>query len=233
MIGRVVCKCWCGVATVALLAAFGAADAVAQGKPRPRPAAARPQPRSVQFGGYAMFGRINFTAVESFDAIVGSSSGPIFGGGARIGLPLGGLFVDVGAWRYRGEGERVFVANDEIFTLGIPVEITVTPVEISAGWRFRFRRAPKFMPYAAGGFTLLKYRETSEFSTASEDADDSFNGYHVVGGAEYKITRWFGLAGEASWSTVPDAIGESGVSAAFNETDLGGTTVRVRVTIGR
>jgi hypothetical protein len=50
---------------------------------------------------------------------------------------------------------------------------------------------------------------------------------------EYKITRWLGLAGEASWSTVPDAIGESGVSEAFNETDLGGTTFRVKITIGR
>lgn len=222
------------VAVVTMLTAFGGSEALAQNKPRPRPrAAAPPQSRSVQIGGYAMFGRINFTAVESFDAIVGTPSGPIVGGGARIGLPIGGLFVDVGAWRYRAEGERVFVANDEIFQLGIPVAITVTPIEISAGWRFRFRRAPKLTPYAAGGFTILKYRETSDFSTGSEDADESFNGYHVIGGAEYKITRWLGLASEASWSTVPDALGEAGVSAAFNETDLGGTTFRVKITVGR
>ena len=180
-----------------------------------------------------MFGRINFAATESFDAIVGTPSGPIYGGGARIGLPLGGLFVDIGAWRYRADGERAFVANDEIFKLGIPVEITVTPIELSAGWRFRIRRAPKFTPYAAGGLTILKYRETSDFATTSEDADDSFNGYHLNGGVAYKLTQWVGLAGEASWSTVPDAIGESGVSKAFNETDLGGTTVRVKITIGR
>ena len=47
------------------------------------------------------------------------------------------------------------------------------------------------------------------------------------------ILRWLGVAGEASWSTVPDAIGDSGVSAAFDETDLGGTTFRVKITIGR
>ena len=92
---------------------------------------------------------------------------------------------------------------------------------------------PKLIPYVAGGFTSLKYQETSDFATPSEDVDESFNGYHVIGGAEYKITRWLGLAGEAAWSTVPDAIGESGVSDAFNETDLGGTTFRVKITIGR
>ena len=219
---------------VAMLLSAGVPAALAQNKPRPRPAAAAPpRPTGIQIGGYAMFGRINFTASESFDAIVGDPSGSIFGGGARIGLPLGGLFVDVGAWRYHGEGERVFVANDEVFKLGIPVEIKVAPIELSAGWRFRIRRAPKLTPYAGGGLTILKYQETSDFATGDENVDDSFNGYHLLGGAEYKIMRWLGIAGEASWSTVPDAIGESGVSEAFDETDLGGTTFRVKITIGR
>lgn len=230
MIDRLMSRQLTTVAVVAVLASCGAGDALAQNRPRMRPAAPS---RSVQIGGYAMFGRINFTAVESFDAIVGSPSGPIVGGGARVGLPIGGLFVDVGAWRYRAEGERVFVANNDIFELGIPVAITVTPIEISAGWRFGFRSAPKLTPYVAGGVTILKYRETADFSTESEDAAESFNGYHLNGGVEYKITRWLGIAGEAAWSTVPDAIGEAGVSAAFNETDLGGTTLRVKITVGR
>jgi opacity protein-like surface antigen len=222
------------IALAAMLLAAGIPAAFAQSKPRPKPAAvAQPRQGGIQIGGYAMFGRINFTASESFDAVVGDPSGSIFGGGGRVGLPLGGLFVDVGAWRYRGEGERVFVADDEVFELGVPVEITVTPIEISAGWRFRIRRAPKLIPYAGGGFTILKYQETSDFASGAENADDSFSGYHLLGGAEYKITRWLGVAGEASWSTVPDAIGESGVSEAFDETDLGGTTFRVKITIGR
>jgi opacity protein-like surface antigen len=234
MIGESISRFTIAVTAAVMLAGVATGDAFAQSKPRPRPAAAaRPQSNSVQIGGYAMFGNINFTAKESFDAILGSPSGVIFGGGARVGLPIGGLFVDVGAWRYRGEGERVFVANDQIFKLGIPVTVTVTPIEISAGWRFRLRRLSKLTPYAAGGFTILNYRETSEFSTAGDDTDESFNGYHAIGGAEYKITRWLGLAGEASWSTVPDAIGESGVSEAFNETNLGGTTFRVKITVGR
>ena len=221
------------IAIVAVLGSLTAATAFAQSKPRPRATPAPPPPRGISIGGYAMVGGLHFTAAESFDAIVGSPSGTIFGGGVRIGLPFQMLFVDAGAWRYRGDGERVFVANDEIFRLGIPVTIAVTPIEISAGRAFRVRRVPKLTPYAAGGLTVLRYHETSAVSTASEEPNDTFTGYHAFGGAEYKITRWFGLAGEASWSTVPDAIGESGVSAAFNETDLGGATVRIKVTIGR
>jgi opacity protein-like surface antigen len=226
-----------GASIVVALASFDATSAYAQAKPRtPAAAARRPAPkpaRSISIGGYAMFGTISFTAKQSFDAILGSASGPIAGGGARVGLPWGGLFVDIGAFRYSASGERVLIANTQTFKLGIPVDVTVTPIELSAGWRFRFRRAPKITPYIAGGFTTLKYQETSTFATTSEDADESFNGYHVIGGAEYKIMRWLGVAGEGSWSTVPDAIGETGVSKAFNETDLGGKTFRFKITIGR
>jgi hypothetical protein len=222
------------VTVLALIASVGATSAFAQSKPRPRStSASTPPSRSVDIGGYGMFGNISFTAADSFDAILGESSGPIFGGGARIGLPWGGLFVDVGAWRYHAEGERAFVFGDEVIPLGIPVEVTVTPIEISGGWRFRIRSMPKFIPYVAGGYTSLRYQETSDFATADEDADENFGGYHLLGGAEFKITRWLGVAGEASWTTVPDAIGEAGVSEAFNETDLGGTTFRFKITIGR
>ena len=219
---------------ILLIASAGATSAYAQSKPRPRTTSAAPPPsRSVEIGGYGMFGNISFTAADSFDAILGEPSGPIYGGGARVGLPWGGLFVDVGAWRFQAEGERAFVFGDEVIPLGIPVEVKVTPIEISAGWRFRIRRMPKLIPYAAGGFTSMNYQETSDFSTPDEDVDETFTGYHVLGGAEYKITRWLGVAGEASWTTVPDAIGDGGVSAAFDETDLGGTTFRFKITIGR
>jgi len=224
MARRMVASC----AAVVALASSG--QAFAQAKPKPRPAAARPS-QGIEIGGYGMVGLIKFTADDSFDAIVGESSGPIFGGGVRISE--GGFFVDVGAWRYAAEGERAFVYGGEVFPLGIPVDVTVTPIEISGGWRFRLRKMPKLTPYAAGGLTLMKYQETSEFSTGDDDVDETFNGFHLIGGAEYKITRWLGVAGEASWTTVPDSIGEAGVSEAFNETDLGGTTFRFKITIGR
>lgn len=210
-----------------------AADTFAQAKPRPQTPPPPPRSRSIAISGYAMFGRINFTAADSFEVILGKPSGPIFGGGARVGLPLGGLFVDVGAWRFRGEGERVFVFGGQEFPLGIPVEITVTPLELIAGWQFRFRRLPMLRPYVAAGYTSYGYQETSEFATGAENFDERFPGYHLGGGVEYRIARWLGLGGEFTWTTVSDAIGESGVSAEFDETDLGGTSFRFKITIGR
>lgn len=189
--------------------------------------------RSIEMGGYAMVGNFTFAARDSFDAILGTHSGTILGGGATVGLPWGGLFVDIGAWQYAAEGERVLILDGQVYPLGIPVEVSVVPLEISAGWRFRFRRLPRLIPYAAAGYTSMGYRETSSFSGAGEDVDQRFGGYHLRGGAEFKITRWLGVAGELAWTTVPDAIGEGGVSKAFGEDNLGGTSLRARITVGR
>lgn len=221
------------IAFVVVMLLIATLDAFAQAKPRPRRPPPPLPPPTLEIGGYAMAGLMNFTAADSFDAIVGSSSGTIFGGGGRVILPLGGLFVDVGAWRFRAEGERAFVFEGNTFPLGIPAEVTVTPLEFTAGWQFRLRRAPKFRPFVGGGLASYGYKETSEFATDAENVDDRFTGYTVLGGAEYRVSRYVSLAGEASWTTVPDALGDSGVSAAFDETDLGGTSVRFKIIIGR
>lgn len=189
--------------------------------------------RSLELGGYAMVGQFTFASRESFDAILGTSSGTILGGGATVGLPWGNLFVDIGAWRYAADGERVLVLDGQVYPLGIPVDVSVVPLEISAGWKFRFRRLPRLIPYAAGGYTSMGYKETSSFSGGGEDVDERFGGYHLRGGAEFKITRRLGVAGELAWTTVPDAIGEGGVSKAFNDDNLGGTSLRARITVGR
>ena len=57
----------------------------------------------------------------------------------------------------------------------------------------------------------------------------------MVGGAEFRIRRWLAAAGEAQWTTVPDALGKNatGVSSTFGETNLGGATFRAKVVIGR
>lgn len=211
----------------------GATNAFAQAKPRPSTPPPPPPSQGISINGYAMFGLMNFTAADSFEVVLGEPSGFIFGGGARVGLPLGGLFVDVGAWRFNGDGERVFVNNGQEFPLGIPLEVTITPLELSAGWQFRIRGAPKLRPYAMGGYTSYRYEETSESAASTENVDERFNGFHVGGGAEYRLMRWLGIAGEFIWTTVPDAIGESGVSAEFDETDLGGSSFRFKITIGR
>jgi hypothetical protein len=42
-----------------------------------------------------------------------------------------------------------------------------------------------------------------------------------------------GLGGDVVWTSVADAIGEGGASKAFGEDNLGGTSLRVKLVIGR
>ena len=221
-----------GALAVALCAI---APSIALGQQRRRPANDERRPSSTDIGiaGYAMVGRINFAADRSFDAILGDAGGPIVGGGVRVDLRMGGLFFDVGAWRFQRTGERAFIFQDRVIPLGIPVKVTAVPLEMTGGWRFYMKRWPKLIPYLAGGLTSIRYREESDFSTSQENDDKTFGGALVRAGAEFKILKWIGAGGEATWSSLPDALGEGGVSQAFKETDLGGTSFRFLITVGR
>lgn len=229
MSGRECARSLMAFLTVALVSP---SIALAQQQPRP-PSTSNTRAAERRVEGYVTFGRTSFTATESFDAILGSASGPVVGGGARIDLRMGGLFFDLGATHFHADGERVFVFGNELIPLGIPAEISVTPIEISFGWRFRARRLPKLVPYVAGGLASVRYREQSAFASAVENDDRTFNGAQMFGGIEYQAARWLGVAAEAAWNSVPDVIGESGVSAKFRETNLGGQSFRVKILVGR
>lgn len=178
-------------------------------------------------------GYTSFTAKESFEATLGSATGIVFGGGAEVVLPQR-IFVGVRFSRFTAEGERVFVAGGETFRLGIPMTVTVTPVLLSGGFRFGTPRS-RVLPYVGGGIGWHRYQEASTFATGDDDVHETFQGYHVLGGAEFRVSRLLGVAGEAEWATVPGALGQHplSASAAFDETDLGGLTLRVKVVIGR
>ena len=181
--------------------------------------------------GFATLGGITFQAQDSFDAIFERHAGPIVGGGAQVLLPRD-VFVEVAASRFKQEGERAFVtATGELFQLGIPVEVTITPLEITGGWRFR--KWPRVVPYGGVGYSSYRYLETSDFANPEENVEERFGGFHVLGGAEYQARRWLAVGGEVVWASIPGALGNGGVSAAFNENNLGGTTLRVKISVGR
>jgi opacity protein-like surface antigen len=194
--------------------------------------AGSPQQALAQIRGFADVGSTTFTATESFDAILGTSRGLVFGGGVEAMLPLD-FFVGLRASRFRKDGERVFVFGDEVFGLGIPTTITVTPIEVTGG--YRLVRWARIVPYGGGGVGSHRYEESSRFAQGSENVKESFTGYHLLGGVEVRASRWIAAAGEAQWTTVPDALGQdpNGVGREFDETDLGGVTFRVKVVIGR
>jgi opacity protein-like surface antigen len=184
--------------------------------------------------GFADAGLTVFTATQSFKAILGSPAGPVFGGGVEVGLTRD-VFLSVAASRFRRTGQRVFVFQNQVFKLDVSDTISVTPLQISAGYRFRGRRPRRFVPYAGGGIGWYRFSETSAHSTSADDAKMTNAGYHLLAGAETPIRRWAAAAVDAQWSSVPNSLGDSatGVSSLYDEHDLGGFTLRARIIVGR
>lgn len=170
-----------------------------------------------------------FTASSTFKAVLGSSTGQEYGGG--LNLTQGPGYLEIGARRFSKDGERVFVFNGQAFPLGIPAKVTMTPLEITAGWRFgpRFGRV---IPHVGAGYTRMTYEETSDFADDSENVSESFNGFHVVAGTEVRITRWVGVIAEGAWTSIAKALGDGGASKAYGEDNLGGTSIRLKLVIG-
>lgn len=250
-------------------------------QPSTKPAAGKPSAPLFHFAGFAEGGYQWFAAADTFDATLGETSGTLVGGGAVL-THRSGTFFQVDVTRFKGEGERVFVYGSEVFPLGIPLSVEVTPIEFTGGYKF-FVRPPKpkapaapppppkpffqparprpgertgvatrpvssqppprtpapkprwggVKPYVGGGIGIVKYKETSEFAGAGDNVDDSFTSYHALGGLEIPLWKWLGAAVEANYRWVPDALGKGGASQEFGEEDLGGPSVRFKLTIGR
>jgi opacity protein-like surface antigen len=182
------------------------------------------------FRGLIDVGPQIFAAPDTFKAITGTDWGTFLGGGGQARWQ--NLLFEVTASQFKKTGERVFIANGELFRLGIPTTITIRPIELTAA--YRLPAVWGFRPYAGGGFGTQRYKETSAFAEASENVTRSDRSYHVAAGAEFRIWRWIGVGGEVRYRAVRDALGEGGVSQEYDESDLGGTSVRVRViVIGR
>jgi len=198
-----------------------------QTRPAPRRRTADARPGIRLFGTFAADG---MTASESFDAVTGSATVLSYGGGVQFTNLWRGLFVEGAIERSRIDGERVFVFRDEVFPLGIPVEITQTPIDAVVGWRAGFGR---LVPYVAGGATWFRYEETSDFADEDENVDERKLGFVVRAGLEVSVTRWVHLRGDLRYRQVNDVLGTAGASAAFEEDRLGGFGAAVSVLIGR
>jgi opacity protein-like surface antigen len=220
------------VLAVICVAALVPALATAQQRPTAPARPAARQPLTIR--GFGDLGMTQFSAGDAFDATLGSASGVFFGGGVEIVLPQQ-WFVGLRLSHFSKSGERVFVQDNEVFPLGIEMKVAITPIEISTGYRFRPRgRTGNVIPYLGGGIGWHKYTETSDFADAGENVSETFTGYHLLGGAEYRLNRRFAIAGEGQWTSVPDALsGVSSAGDAFGESNLGGFGIRVRFVVGR
>jgi len=195
------------------------------------PAAAQTPP-AVSIRPFVMATAQSFAASDTFDASFGKTVLPFFGGGIQV-VVNGGFFVELGISRFRQTGERAFLSNGTPFRLGIPLTATVTPLELTGGYRFKLREYPRVRPYVAAGFGTYAYQETSSFAEAGEDVDTTHSGFVMNGGAEFRVHRWVGLAVDVQYSHVPGILGTGGLSQQAGESDLGGVAARLKLVVGR
>lgn len=194
----------------------------------PRAAAARGRAGEFMLRGFGYYGGTLFTAGDTFDAILGSPFGPVYGGGGQVVFG-NGVFVQGSVERFEETGTRAIVSDAQVFQTDIANTVTVTPVFATIG--YRDTRPGRLAAYLGGGVGWHQLEEASP-ALASTYKEGKI-GYHVLGGAEFRIAPWFWLAGEVQWAGVPDGLGENGLGYVFDETDLGGTTFRVKVIVGR
>jgi opacity protein-like surface antigen len=203
----------------------------APGDPRPRASRApAPPPPTVGVRGFGIGSYGLFQAKDSFEAIFDSAWQPFYGGGAQVVL-FDKLFVEGSFEQFKKTGQRVVVSDGEVFPLGIEDRVTINPITVSAG--YRFRSSATLVSYAGGGVGSYRLRETSDFADPSENVDERHTSYHALGGVEVGVSKWVFTAVEVQYTSVPDGLGIPGVSDEFGETNLGGLSLRVKVLVGR
>lgn len=203
---------------------------VPQPRSRPEPARARPAAATTPTEAF-VFGDIGYgswLASDAFLAVLGSSRAPMVGGGLQ--LREGDFYFEVSLERFQKTGARVFVFDGKVFNLGIADTVRIIPLAATFGYRHKRRH---LAPYIGVGIGAYLYKETSDFAESSENVSERFTSYHVLGGVEFTGRAWLRAAFEVEFTTVPNALGTSGASAALNEHNLGGVHGRVKVMVGR
>jgi hypothetical protein len=192
------------------------------------PAAALAQDFS--FRPFAMFSEQKFAADKTFTAAFGSSSGSFWGGGLNV-TQEDRFYLELSASRFKKTGQLAFVNNGQAFPLGTPQTVTVTPFEITGG--YRFSTGSPIRPYVGGGAGIYGYQQVSSFSTDAENVDTHHVGGIVEGGAEVRLHRWFAVAADVHYTYVPGILGDAGISMDLNESNLGGFSFRVKALVGK
>jgi outer membrane protein W len=177
-------------------------------------------------------------AVHSFDANFGQHVEPFCGGGLQLTLGRDRVFVEVAAAQFKKTGDQVFVSGGQVFHLGIPMTATVTPFELSGGYRFHPRRRGVALswvvPYVGAGVGRYRYQQTSGFADPSENVDTRHVGFLATAGAEFRVNRWVGLAADVAYTHIPGILGtDPSTSHEFNENDLGGIAGRLKIVVGK
>lgn len=216
MIRRIV-----GVITAGLIIS-GPAVAAAQTS---RPRAVKPS-----IGLFGLFDYSSIASPKSYDAVFGKHATAAPGAGVEAIDIWKHFFVRIAGSQASIDGERVVIFNGDVFKLGIPLTVEMTPIEVGGGWRFPPKNpAARFAPYMGISAVMLKYKETSSFADAGDNVDEVFTGAAFFGGVDVRVARQVFGGIEAQYRSINAKPGPDSAAASFNEKNLGGTTFRVRL----
>jgi len=215
------------VLVCATLAPSQAAAQTRTPPPQTQPAR-RPAPRKppVGFRAYGFYEFQALAASESFKAVTGSSTTNGYGAGFEVTNVVSKVFIRATFAHASKDGNRVVVDNGQVFNLGIPLTVGMTPFEIGGGWRSVADRRGRYAAYFGAGVVFLNYSETTPSGTSDDNTAKTFAGYSFFGGFDRTFHKNLVVGVEAQYRGIPNAIGTAGVSQAFNETNLGGFAIR-------
>ena len=173
-------------ALLLVCAAFAPTAALAQTRP-PAPSsqpARRPPPRKPPVGvrAYGFYEFQALAAADTFNAVTGSSTTNGFGAGFEVTNVVRKIFIRATFAHAGKDGERVFVNNGQVFKLGIPLTVGMTPIELGGGWRTIVDRRGRYAIYVGAGVVFLNYSETTPSGTSDDNTSKTFSGFSVYGG---------------------------------------------------
>ncbi len=202
--------------------------AAPQRGPNPPPARTAPRvPRLPFIRPYIVGAGEVFVARRTFDATFASPVQPFVGGGAQFRL-FERFYAEatVSAWQW--EGERAYVANGQVYNLGVPFTATLLPAELTIGRRFPLSPTNAwYIAAGAGWYTYVQDRGTVDESMRQHQ------GFVGNLGFEHRWKPRLQLAFDGQYTYVPQILGRDGLSMLTGEKDLGGVAARVRLIFGR
>jgi hypothetical protein len=125
----------------------------------------------------------------------------------------------------------VFVADPsgEVFPLGHPLKTRTIPYALVG--TYRILPDSRLVPYVGAGVGLTSFKEETTVGGVTESNSSNKFSIHALGGVETSGGPFrFGL--ELRWFTAPNSAGVSGVSALYDEKDVGGFSLSAKVIFG-
>lgn len=159
-------------------------------------------------------------ASDTWDAVYGDTMTQ-YGVQVELRFHDPSWFVALAVDRGSVDGEAVApLPGGGTVPTGTETELTMTPIHLTVGGIALADRA--WQVYYGGGLTRLEWEDENIL----DPVDTTDDGFHALVGLRHERGR-VGFAGEARWSTIPDAIGEGGASEFFGEDDWGGLSAHL------